>query len=120
MPEAAIGYSLGETVSLLALGAWTGRDEMLRRMHASSLFSCDLGQKSFETRKLGAKGHGVFFYYVLQGLNGEAKNKKGEVNWDRLVVHVKENVPEAVKKHIGDGAEQSPNPAVRYRSSQTA
>jgi PfaB family protein len=41
-PKAALGYSLGESVSLFALRAWTGRDEMLRRMHASSLFTSDL------------------------------------------------------------------------------
>jgi len=42
-PDAVIGYSLGETVSLFATRAWTQRDEMLRRMTASSLFTHDLG-----------------------------------------------------------------------------
>jgi acyl transferase domain-containing protein/3-hydroxymyristoyl/3-hydroxydecanoyl-(acyl carrier protein) dehydratase len=41
-PQAALGYSLGESSALFALGAWRGRDEMLRRMHASSLFARDL------------------------------------------------------------------------------
>jgi acyl transferase domain-containing protein/3-hydroxymyristoyl/3-hydroxydecanoyl-(acyl carrier protein) dehydratase len=41
-PEAAIGHSLGESAALFALRAWTGRDEMLRRMHASPLFTRDL------------------------------------------------------------------------------
>ena len=41
-PDAAIGYSLGESAALFALRAWTNRDEMLERMLASTLFSTDL------------------------------------------------------------------------------
>lgn len=41
-PQAAIGYSLGESTALFALRAWTDRDEMLRRMEASPLFGSEL------------------------------------------------------------------------------
>jgi PfaB family protein len=41
-PAAAIGYSLGESAALFGLRAWTDRDEMYRRMCASSLFGSDL------------------------------------------------------------------------------
>jgi len=41
-PRSVVGYSLGETAGLFALRAWTGRDEMLRRMKQSSLFTSDL------------------------------------------------------------------------------
>lgn len=41
-PRFVIGYSLGETAGLFAMRAWTARDEMLRRMKASSLFVNDL------------------------------------------------------------------------------
>ncbi len=41
-PEAAIGYSLGESTALFALRAWTARDDMLRRVTASPLFARDL------------------------------------------------------------------------------
>jgi acyl transferase domain-containing protein/3-hydroxymyristoyl/3-hydroxydecanoyl-(acyl carrier protein) dehydratase len=41
-PDAAIGYSLGESAALFALRAWTDRDEMFRRLSASSLFNTDL------------------------------------------------------------------------------
>jgi formylglycine-generating enzyme required for sulfatase activity len=74
----------------------------------AALFSCAASQKSHESAKLG-KGHGVFFHYVLKGLDGEAANRKGEVTWDRLVTYVKEEVPSAVRKVIGGGAEQSPH-----------
>ncbi len=41
-PDAAIGYSLGESAALFALRAWAGRDAMLRAMNASTLFAGDL------------------------------------------------------------------------------
>jgi acyl transferase domain-containing protein/3-hydroxymyristoyl/3-hydroxydecanoyl-(acyl carrier protein) dehydratase len=41
-PDAAIGYSLGESTSLFALRAWTARDDMLSRVTASTLFTRDL------------------------------------------------------------------------------
>jgi len=41
-PDAAIGYSLGESAALFALRAWVGRDVMLQAMNASTLFAGDL------------------------------------------------------------------------------
>jgi PfaB family protein len=41
-PQAAIGYSLGESAALFALGAWHDRDGMLTRMRNSTLFTRDL------------------------------------------------------------------------------
>ncbi|HEX5772804.1 MAG TPA: acyltransferase domain-containing protein, partial [Geomobilimonas sp.] len=41
-PAAAIGYSLGESAALFAMGAWRDRDGMLSRMQASTLFTRDL------------------------------------------------------------------------------
>ena len=41
-PHAAIGYSLGETTALLALRAWSRRDEMLHRLRESPLFQTEL------------------------------------------------------------------------------
>lgn len=41
-PEAAIGYSLGESTALFALHAWTDRDDMFRRLKESTLFQSDL------------------------------------------------------------------------------
>ncbi len=41
-PGAVVGYSLGETAGLFATRAWTSRDEMLRRMKSSSLFTSEL------------------------------------------------------------------------------
>ena len=41
-PDAAIGYSLGESTALLALRVWRQRDDMLDRLSNSSLFARDL------------------------------------------------------------------------------
>ncbi len=41
-PSAALGYSLGESAALLALRAWTERDEMTRRLVESPLFQTEL------------------------------------------------------------------------------
>lgn len=37
-PQAAIGYSLGETAALFSLGAWSARDEMFEKTNVSPLF----------------------------------------------------------------------------------
>jgi 3-hydroxymyristoyl/3-hydroxydecanoyl-(acyl carrier protein) dehydratase/malonyl CoA-acyl carrier protein transacylase len=41
-PDAVIGYSLGESTSLLAMRAWPDADELYRRMMSSPLFETDL------------------------------------------------------------------------------
>ena len=46
-PDAAIGYSLGESTALLALGAWPDRDRLWREVGASPLFRSELaGERS--------------------------------------------------------------------------
>jgi len=50
-PTAVVGYSLGESTGLFALRAWMGRDEMLRRVVASSLFTKDLTGTSEALRR---------------------------------------------------------------------
>ncbi len=55
-PQAAIGYSLGESTSLFALEAWRERDEMLRRIEASTLFTDDLAGPCEAARRAGPRG----------------------------------------------------------------
>ncbi len=50
-PDAAIGYSLGESAALFALRAWTGRDAMFQAMNASTLFAGDLTGRCDAARK---------------------------------------------------------------------
>ncbi|MFO0890457.1 MAG: type I polyketide synthase, partial [Isosphaeraceae bacterium] len=41
-PDAAIGYSMGESSALVSLGAWNDRDELHRRLRGSILFATEL------------------------------------------------------------------------------
>ncbi|MEK6194225.1 MAG: type I polyketide synthase, partial [Deltaproteobacteria bacterium] len=41
-PDAMIGYSLGESAGLFAMGAWPDRGQMLKRMLRTDLFSTEL------------------------------------------------------------------------------
>ncbi len=41
-PQASIGYSLGESSALFAFNVWKERDEMLRRIQTSTLYTHDL------------------------------------------------------------------------------
>jgi formylglycine-generating enzyme required for sulfatase activity len=71
-----------------------------------SLFSCSAGQRAFEDDKLK---HGVFFHFVLRGLQGAARNEQNEVTWGRLAEYVSDKVSLTVPVLIGDGARQEPN-----------
>jgi formylglycine-generating enzyme required for sulfatase activity len=74
----------------------------------AALFSCSAGQISHETSKFK---HGVFFYYLLEGLRGAAKNNEEdkEVTWHSLSGYVQTKVSREVPKVIGGGARQAPN-----------
>jgi acyl transferase domain-containing protein/3-hydroxymyristoyl/3-hydroxydecanoyl-(acyl carrier protein) dehydratase len=50
-PHAAIGYSLGESAALFAMGAWPDRDNMLKRMLATDLFTTELAGPCNAARK---------------------------------------------------------------------
>jgi PfaB family protein len=50
-PGAAIGYSLGESAALFSLRAWRDRDEMLRRMERSPLFTTELAGPCLAARR---------------------------------------------------------------------
>ena len=64
--------------------------EVLRHKAAEStgfyaLLSCDRTQQSWEFPELG---HGVFTYYLMRGLRGEAADAQGEVEADALYQYV--------------------------------
>lgn len=70
-----------------------------------ALFSCKTGEVAYESEKLG---HGIFFHYVLQGLKGEAANRRGEVTWSRLAEYVTDKVSDDAPTLVGNGASQTP------------
>src|SRR5207237_7820765 len=51
VPDAAIGYSMGESAALVALRAWTDRDELLGRLRSSALFESDLAGPCHAARR---------------------------------------------------------------------
>lgn len=57
-PQAMIGYSLGESAGLFALGAWQDRDGMLARMRRSTLFTHDLAGECRAARRVWGIGAG--------------------------------------------------------------
>lgn len=64
--------------------------ELLRQRAAKSrgfyaLLSCDRGQQSWEFPDLG---HGVFSYYLMRGLRGEAADNRGVIDADGLYRYV--------------------------------
>ena len=64
--------------------------EVLRNKAAESkgfyaLLSCDRAQQSWEFPELG---HGVFTYYLMRGLRGEAADARGEIEADALYQYV--------------------------------
>jgi hypothetical protein len=78
------------------------------------LFSCMRGERAFETPKLGT-GHGIFFFHVIDGLKGKARNKRGEVTWSSLADHVIDKVSDDVPRLIGGGARQTPEQKLNLR-----
>jgi len=50
-PSAVIGYSLGESAGLFAMGAWPDRGQMLKRMQSTDLFSTSLAGPCNAARK---------------------------------------------------------------------
>ena len=73
----------------------------------SILFSSSPGQRSFESHKVQ---QGVFTHVLLAGLNGAAKNSRGEVDWLRLAAHVVSEVPLVAPDLLDDPTlEQRPN-----------
>jgi len=59
-PDAAIGYSLGESAALLSLEAWPDRDELFRRLMQSSLFASDLAGPCDAARRAWKLGDSAF------------------------------------------------------------
>src|SRR5262249_41038078 len=73
------------------------------------VLSCSPGEYSFEHKSLGS-GHGAFFFYITEGLRGDAKGADGNVTWENLRGYVRTRVPDKIKELYGkDGGEQNPN-----------
>src|SRR5262249_53675937 len=72
----------------------------------AALFSCSPGEDAFESDKLE---HGIFFYYLIQGLKGKAANKKGEGHLEGVGQDIKDEVKDRLPEDIGPRVRQNPN-----------
>jgi outer membrane protein assembly factor BamB len=57
----------------------------------SILFAAGSGQKSWESSDAKVP-RGVMTHFLLKGLRGEAKNRRAEITWSRLVNYIREEV----------------------------
>jgi acyl transferase domain-containing protein/3-hydroxymyristoyl/3-hydroxydecanoyl-(acyl carrier protein) dehydratase len=93
-PQAAIGYSLGETAALFALRAWTDRDEMLRRMLYSTLFRSDLAGRCDAARTVWNLGPDEPFEWAIGVLAAPAERVRHELEHARRVYLLIVNTPD--------------------------
>jgi TPR repeat protein/uncharacterized caspase-like protein len=71
----------------------------------AALFSCSAGELAFEHEELK---HGVFFHYLIKGLQGEADlDGDRSVSLAELDLYIKKRVPDFVRGKFGK--EQNPN-----------
>ncbi|MFO0808447.1 MAG: caspase family protein [Gemmataceae bacterium] len=64
----------------------------------AALFSCLEGQVALESKR---HPHGLFFYHLLDGLMGGARNENGRVLVEKLAAHVKETMPQSLADFPG-------------------
>ncbi|MEM6691931.1 MAG: caspase family protein [Planctomycetota bacterium] len=69
----------------------TGRTALNPPLGMSVLFAAKSGQKSWESSDSKVQ-NGVMSHYLLKGLRGEARNRRGQMTWLRLVTYVREEV----------------------------
>ena len=69
----------------------------------ATLYACRLGQRAYEWEE---KEHGVFSYYLLEGLNGKAAAPNGEVTINSLATYTQKHVNRWAMLYRGE--EQQP------------
>lgn len=77
VPDAAMGYSLGEVDALLALGAWRDLDELYQDSVESGLFTYSLGGRMAAVRRL----------WKSLPPAGQATRSVGDPGWAEWVLH---------------------------------
>jgi len=53
------------------------------------IFACKEGERAYEW---AGKGHGVFTFYLLEGMKGEAADDKGNITVNELVIYTQDKV----------------------------
>jgi len=79
-PQAVIGYSLGETAGLTAMGVWKNHQTLLERMTASPLFKDELTGPCLALKKAWHINPDTDFEWQVMAVNRSADAVKGVIN----------------------------------------
>lgn len=98
-PDAAVGYSMGESAALVSLRAWRHRDEMFVRLRTSSLFESELAGPFDAARRVW----GIPPTDPVEWMAGIVPRSVEDVRWaitqvraDRVYVLIKNTMEETV------------------------
>ena len=69
----------------------------------AALYACSVGERAYEWAD---KEHGVFSYYLLQGLRGQSVNNKGQVTITDLAYYIQQQVVDWARTY--QGKQQTP------------
>ncbi len=95
------------TGSSLDAGFSASLSDTASNQESASLFSCSVGEKSWEWPE---KQHGFFTYFLVEGLRQGAAQADGQVTLDSLFHFVAERVPERTKAVVASPQQ----PVLRY------
>ena len=71
----------------------------------ATLYACSVGERAYEWNE---RRHGVFSYYLLEGLRGEATTSDGDVTVATLTNYTQQQVVNWTREHLSGGKTQTP------------
>ena len=89
--------SFSEAVATRGVSDKTAITKLARAVGRATIAASSKNQVALE----GYEGHGVFSYTLLEGMNGKAADKKGEISVNRLATFIEETLPELTFKKWG-------------------
>ena len=69
------------------------------------LYACSVGERAYKWNEIR---HGVFSYYLLEGLRGEATTSDGDVTVATLTNYTQQQVVNWTREHLSGGKTQTP------------
>ncbi|MBI5485278.1 MAG: caspase family protein [Deltaproteobacteria bacterium] len=89
--------SFSEAIASRGVSEKTALSKLARAVGRATIAASSKNQVALE----GYEGHGVFSYTLLQGMNGKAADKKGEITINQLATFIEETLPELTFKKWG-------------------
>jgi WD40 repeat protein len=89
--------SFSEAVATRGVTDKTAITKLARSVGRATIAASSKNQVALE----GYEGHGVFSYTLLEGMEGKAADKKGEISISRLATFIEETLPELTFKKWG-------------------